>query len=1144
MAKREAFLQAVCRDKAPDFLNFIQRHKDSTDPFDLVELLQELPEKQKEQLWEKLARLLTDTLQGFPMEKWSRGLDEDSGDEMEAEVPPALMETMSIIDGVTLVATASIAVVQEDVIYDGLLECAHVLNIVVGALPSSEAMVKISIQRFCESWWEKGLPGRENLGKTAFLMLLERNLLLRSSVADMKRLWNLHAVLLTFDFESEASEEVKDLLLQCFLSVQHIKREEGRRFLISLFSWNVNFIKMIHGTIKNQIQFFPKFIMEHVGEMYFRAWKKATGPFLEEIETGCLQDYMHHGVHLHRSSPVHAKVRQILSYFHNQKLRQGVDEMLFRLYQPILWRALKARNSEVRANAALLFTEAFPIQDPSFNNEAMDSAIQKQFEVLFSLLEDPQPLVRSTGILGVCRITSKYWEMIPPAILTDFLKKMVIDLAADVSCADVRCAVFKCMTLVVDNKLSHPLLEQLLPLLKNSLHDNSEKVRVAVVELLLKIKAVRAAKFWKVCTMEHLLARLETDSHSVARRLVNLLFNSFFPVNQSEEVWCERCVALIQMNPTAARRFYQYAHEHTAPTNIAKLMLMIRRCLNACIQQAGKEEQDETESSNKENSSILDDVLSITDTATMASLLEVIVILWRSIRRSLELNEEALQYTTSKFASILPEYFRVFKEERCTVPLMLIASFMPAAAVPTFSCGVLSKLRNLEKGAVESQYGTLIDCLCRWGQAGHVVEVVTDWLTDALPQKKSRADSERRVRILETAEAKPELALDYVEYMLTCTMNREFLLSVHQKKLVQLLKALGALKVVFYAYISSSEMGPCQIDKETAMRAYSLHGRLSIHLQHKYLDDRSYLQVLEKSAAWVAEKILPFLVVPSEDTVSDQQLTTTKQVVEDRLTVLRDVVMVGLADADFKGQALHFCIAVLHAEKGYMCVPSLLSLLKEVAEDCLAQSARSQSEELSVLLSVVANVFQKILEAAARRLQKQREEGLQLCHSSHMVLGEFLNVIQDWQSADASVAPAVFSTIVAALVVELSHVLQKVSSVEELEPPESVNDLPPLSSALLTVILRSPGLIRSLMREINESVESEAIDGVTGLTAVLYILAVVIQTKSDQSHFKDTAICIQRQLHKYYGVTAEDSRNIERTIYESSVKIVKEILLV
>jgi hypothetical protein len=38
------------------------------------------------------------------------------------------------------------------------------------------------------------------------------------------------------------------------------------------------------------------------------------------------------------------------------------------------------------------------------------------------------------------------------------------------------------------------LLEQLLLALRYSLHDNSEKVRVAFVDLLLKVKAVRAAK--------------------------------------------------------------------------------------------------------------------------------------------------------------------------------------------------------------------------------------------------------------------------------------------------------------------------------------------------------------------------------------------------------------------------------------------------------------------------------------------------------------------------------------------------------------------------------------------------------------------------------------------------------------------------
>lgn len=37
-------------------------------------------------------------------------------------------------------------------------------------------------------------------------------------------------------------------------------------------------------------------------------------------------------------------------------------------------------NFEVRANAALLFTEAFPVHDPSHSSQAVEAAIQKQLD--------------------------------------------------------------------------------------------------------------------------------------------------------------------------------------------------------------------------------------------------------------------------------------------------------------------------------------------------------------------------------------------------------------------------------------------------------------------------------------------------------------------------------------------------------------------------------------------------------------------------------------------------------------------------------------------------------------------------------------------------------------------------------------------
>lgn len=141
-------------------------------------------------------------------------------------------------------------------------------------------------------------------------------------------------------------------------------------------------------------------------------------------------------------------------------------------------------------------------------------------------------------------------------------------------------------------------------------------------------------QFWKICPMEHILVRLESDSLPVSRRLVGLVFSSFLPVNQPEEVWCERCVALLQMNGAAARRFYQHAHEHTACANIgarpgpgacpglrafcarprvnprlvcpvsAKLIHVIRHCLNACIRRALSACGEDEEERGKENASV------------------------------------------------------------------------------------------------------------------------------------------------------------------------------------------------------------------------------------------------------------------------------------------------------------------------------------------------------------------------------------------------------------------------------------------------------------------------------------------------------------------------------------------------------------
>ncbi|KAJ4920325.1 hypothetical protein JOQ06_027975 [Pogonophryne albipinna] len=114
--------------------------------------------------------------------------------------------------------------------------------------------------------------------------------------------------------------------------------------------------------------------------------------------------------------------------------------------------------------------------------------------------------------------------------------------------------------------------------------------------------------------MDHLLARLAINSLSASKRIVDLLFKSFFPVNESDKEWCSRCITLIQMNPAAARKFYTHTHKHTAPTNIIKLMLAIRRVLNSCFQAQGDLSEID---SNKENSA---ELIKVKPSSTASSL--------------------------------------------------------------------------------------------------------------------------------------------------------------------------------------------------------------------------------------------------------------------------------------------------------------------------------------------------------------------------------------------------------------------------------------------------------------------------------------------------------------------------------------------
>ncbi len=61
--------------------------------------------------------------------------------------------------------------------------------------------------------------------------------------------------------------------------------------------------------------------------------------------------------------------------------------------------------------------------------------------------------------------------------------------------------------MVLENRVSHTLMKDLLPLLHPLLHDNSEKVRLAFLELLILVKGMKSLKFWHICSINDLLGK-------------------------------------------------------------------------------------------------------------------------------------------------------------------------------------------------------------------------------------------------------------------------------------------------------------------------------------------------------------------------------------------------------------------------------------------------------------------------------------------------------------------------------------------------------------------------------------------------------------------------------------------------------------
>ncbi|GMH69210.1 hypothetical protein TrRE_jg11089, partial [Triparma retinervis] len=547
----------------------------------------------------------------------------------------------------------------------------HDLLLELGSLGVEEATrAQLAIMGALESWYLRDLCMKETLVLNVLPLVVIKSLDMDNSSADVARVNNLRSAFSLMDYKDIDTKPFRNLLLKTLSSPAYLKNEEGIKFLVHMMTIDEKLTGDMTRTYKSHIPKASKAQLRAYGEIFLLAWKKASAED-DETSLGHMEDIviqpMMEASMMVAHAPTARAIRVLLSPIHEAKMDPSVDAMLHKLYSPILWRNLNAANPHVRLCASGIMADTFPLNDPESSAADKVKVINKTVSAMEGLLTDKDTRVRVAGAEAVGKVLEGMWDSLASKDVRSLLNLLVTQQACDATSPLVRAGAVTALTAILENSSSHGVLKALLPLLENLIHDNSEKVKVAMVKLLTKVKTMRGLKFFHIVKVPHLHARLANEpiDSVVAKEMVDLLLNSYFPQGPqaTSAMQMHRTIDFMRKSPEAAKVFYGTLHNLLSVGGIAKLTSMLLRCLTTAVDnekkdiEAGKISMSaKSKKTKKRSKAAMETVeeneeepseatpppapqasgsLSASNAALMATISETIFILWSSISEDL-----------------------------------------------------------------------------------------------------------------------------------------------------------------------------------------------------------------------------------------------------------------------------------------------------------------------------------------------------------------------------------------------------------------------------------------------------------------------------------------------------------------------------
>ena len=547
-----------------------ERHLSRDNAFDLADTISFLPQASLPQLTTNLQSACSESLKLFA-----------------AAEDPVNSDELQDIVSVVRVLWALVSKLP-----DALPSLQSILSDLHEALPTIPCIpTQDLIAKTCELYYLANHALRDRLLPNVLLYLLQSALSRPSTAVSpaqrtrlkpasfVRRLFTVRKALNNLHFSASAPyPQLHELFICTVSSPSFFRSPDGRKFLAHLLS-----LPPLQNTVFDAILQQFTTIRPSVAPLYatvlLHSWKTFRDDFLQAR-------YMHLAdLFLCASSqPLSSNLQATLSLFHSNKRISGIDLLLHRSYTPILYRHLHVANPLVRKNALLLLADAFPVHDPGVGCDVVEQAVEMQSTKMLSLLQDPAAIVRKTAIESVCRVLGLYWDIVPITTARNMLHVIVTKLAFDTSSIHVRIAVFEGIRFLLDNVHCHAILSVSLPKLELLIHDKCEKVRLAILDMLLSLKKkrIRSLRYFDVVSVDHLLSRLPVETPSVSAKIMKLIVSSFFPVEKKgkseEEIASSQtraCLSLVANHPKVVSVFYSSINLYVPPGPLCEFAMRI-----------------------------------------------------------------------------------------------------------------------------------------------------------------------------------------------------------------------------------------------------------------------------------------------------------------------------------------------------------------------------------------------------------------------------------------------------------------------------------------------------------------------------------------------------------------------------------------